>query len=304
MPGLPPAVVRPQLRAFSRWTFSPRASWPQSRRRLELGLRLPGPPRGTRVEQVTLGGVSGEVLRPARARDEEPALIYLHGGGYTVGSARMYRPLAARLGAALGWRVIVPDYRLAPEHPYPAALEDALAVWTGLTEGDGADPGRVVVAGDSAGGGLSVALALALRDAGRPGPAALGLVCPWLDLTPDAAAGRGLAPRDPVLTEGVLRRFARAYLAGGADPDDPLVSPLRADPRGLPPLVVQTGADDLIRADGLRLAEQARAAGVPVIHDVLEGLWHVPHLSAPLLSGPGGQVIERLAQLLRSLARR
>lgn len=298
MAGLPPALVRPQLRAFSRWAFSPRVPWRESRKRVELGLRFPGPPRGTRVEHVELGGVSCEVLRPSRPHDDERALIYLHGGGYTVGSARLYRPLAARLGAALGWRVIVPDYRLGPEHPYPAALEDALAAWTTVTDGEGADPARVVLAGDSAGGGLGVALALALRDAGRPGPAALGLVCPWLDLTPDAAAGRAPAPREPVLTDGLLRRFARAYLAGGADARDPLVSPLRADPRGLPPLVVQTGEDDLIRADGLRFAQRARTAGVPVIDEELEGLWHVPHLNAPLLSGTGGRVIERLAQRL------
>jgi len=287
MPGLAPALVRPQLRLFSRWAFSPRVSWPESRKRLELGLRFPGPPRGTRVEHLELGGVPCEVLRPARPSDEEHALIYLHGGGYTVGSARTYRPMAARLGAALGWRVVLADYRLGPEHPYPAALEDALAVWTSLTEGGGADPRGVVVAGDSAGGGLAVALALTL-----------GLVCPWLDLTPDAAASRGPAPRDPVLSEGVLRRFARAYLAAGADPRDPLVSPIHADLRGLPPLVVQTGEDVLIRADGVELAARARAAGVPVTHEMLDGLWHVPHLSAPLLSGPGGRVVERLARSL------
>jgi len=298
MPGLAPALVRPQLRLFSRWAFSPRVSWPESRKRLELGLRFPGPPRGTRVEHLELGGVPCEVLRPARPSDEEHALIYLHGGGYTVGSARTYRPMAARLGAALGWRVVLADYRLGPEHPYPAALEDALAVWTSLTEGGGADPRGVVVAGDSAGGGLAVALALTLRDAGRPQPAALGLACPWLDLTPDAAASRGPAPRDPVLSEGVLRRFARAYLAAGADPRDPLVSPIHADLRGLPPLVVQTGEDDLIRADGVELAARARVAGVPVTHEMLDGLWHVPHLSAPLLSGPGGRVVERLARSL------
>lgn len=284
------------MRLVGRWVFSPRASWEAQRRRLELATRFPGPPRGTHVVARSLGGVRLEEVTPPGA-GTAPVLLYFHGGGYAVGSAATARGLAARIAAAARARACVVDYRLGPEHPHPAAVEDARAVWDALI-GEGADPARVAVAGDSAGGGLTLALALGLRDDGEPLPGALGLVCPWLDLTPEAVAARSPAPREPILSEGLIARFTRAYLAGGADAADPLVSPLRADVGGLPPVVVHSGGDDLLIADADRFEERASAAGVDVEHVRYAGLWHDFHVSAPLLAGPGHRAPAELGEAL------
>lgn len=296
MAGVAPDLLRAQMRLVGRWVFSSRASWEAKRRRLDLVTRFPGPPRGTRVVSRRLAGVHAEEVTPPGAGAGR-VLLYFHGGGYAVGSPATVRGLAARIAAAARARACVVDYRLAPEHPHPAAVEDARAVWDALV-GEGADPARVAVAGDSAGGGLTLALALGLRDDGRPPPGALGLVCPWLDLTPEAVAARAPAPREPILSEGILARFTEAYLAGGADAADPLVSPLHADLAGLPPVVVHSGGDDLIRADADRFEERARAAGVEVEHVRHPGLWHDFHVSAPLLAGPGSRAPAELGEAL------
>jgi acetyl esterase/lipase len=299
MPGLPPAAVRPLMRLFSRWALGPRLDWPARRRRVDLGLRLPGPVRGTATTDRTLGGVPTVEVRPATDRGDL-TVLYLHGGGFCVGSPVSYLGLTSRLAAAMQARVVVPDYRLAPEHPHPAQLEDAGAVFAALA--DETAPQRIVVAGDSAGGGLTLLLALERRDAGLPGPAALGLIAPWVDARPEVRTAQRVSPREPILTPGIMHAFSVAYLGAGADPTDPRVSPLFADLEGLPPCVLQTGGDDILTpTDGLPLLDRLRAAGVPVAHQDLAALWHVPHLAAHLL-GPG--VIDRLASALRAAATR
>lgn len=294
--GLPPAALRPGLTLFGRWAFSPRASWPTVRKRLEAGVKLPPPPRGTEVRAVSLRGVPGEELRPPGG-DPARVLLFFHGGAYTAGSLNTHRSMAARLAAGAGTRAVVVDYRLAPEHPYPAAVQDAQAAWGALVEDEGVPADRIVVAGDSAGGGLAAALGLALRDAGGPLPAALGLICPWLDLT---APPRHPSPREALLSDGVLRRAAQAYLSGGADAADPLVSPLKGDLAGLPPLVIHTCADDPLASDGRAMAQRARDAGVAVAYEEVAGVWHDVHLSAPLLREPAGGAPGRLAAGLRA----
>lgn len=304
-PGLRPAALRPGLTVVARWTLSPRVGWVAMRRRVDQSGRFPGPPRGTVVAPQVVGGVPCEELRPPAGGDDDARLLYLHGGGYVVGSPRSHRSLIGRMAAGFGAPVLAVDYRLAPEHPHPAALHDVLAVWNALTElggpaGTGLDADRIAVAGDSAGAGLALALALSLRDAGRPLPAALGLISPWLDLDADIGGVRAPAPRDLLLNRTLLRVWAGAYLRAGAAPSDPLVSPLYADLAGLPPLVVHTTDDELIRADGRALAQRARAAGVPVSTEELPDLWHDAHMSAALLAEPGGGAPLRMAGALRA----
>jgi epsilon-lactone hydrolase len=306
---LSPAALRPSIHLAARWSLSPRVDWPTARRRLELVQSFPRAPRGTQIRPVSVGGVPAEELRPpgsggelrSPGADDHKLLVYFHGGGYVVGSPRTHRSPVGRMAGAFGGTALSVAYRLAPEHPYPAALDDARAVWRALIDERGLDPARIVVAGDSAGAGLTLALALALRDAGEPLPAALGLISPWLDLTLDTDGRRPPAPRDVILTRGLVRAFAAAYLAG-APAGEPAVSPLYGELAGLPPLVVHTSAEELIRADGERLVARARAAGLTVTHEELPGLWHDPHLSAALMAEPGGSAPLRMAGALRAHA--
>jgi epsilon-lactone hydrolase len=207
------------------------------------------------------------------ARDARPGVTvaHFHGGGYCVGSARIVRLWAARLSAHARCRVVLPDYRLAPEHPHPAALDDARQVLAALL-GDAA-PGSVVVSGDSAGGGLALALLQATRDAGQPLPAGAMLLSPWLDLTADRRAVPDLVRRDTVLSPDWLAACAAAY-TGPASPADPAISPLLADLAGLPPLLVQSGSDDLLAPDAGRLTAAASAAGTDVTYTRWPGLGH------------------------------
>jgi len=236
------------------------------------------PPRGARFSPATVAGVPGEWVEPADGPTPADTLLYLHGGGFVGCSPRTHRPATAAL-ARQGWRVFVPDYRLAPEHPYPAALDDCRAVWRALAEDHAArqtagHPGRLTVAGDSAGGNLSLALMLAERDAGGRLPDAAALFSPATDLTGGSASVRDNAERDAMFRGEALGHLAEAYLQG-ADPAQPLASPLLGRLEGLPPLLLHVGEDECLRDDALRLAVRARAAGVTVALQVWATVPHV-----------------------------
>jgi acetyl esterase/lipase len=208
-------------------------------------------PDGVRVRPVNAGGVNSLVVSSEPA--DPPTIVLLHGGGFVLGSAFGYRPFAGALAAAAGSGVLVPDFRLAPEHPHPAALDDALAAYAWLLE-QGADPATVSVCGDSAGGGMAMALLLALKDRGLPLPGAGILFCPAVDVE-----GNLQDPDDPrhVMTFEVTSRFTKAYL-GDHPVDDPIISPLYADLTGLPPLLIQGASGDHVIADAHALAKRAR----------------------------------------------
>ncbi|MCJ7711075.1 MAG: alpha/beta hydrolase, partial [Chloroflexi bacterium] len=236
-------------------------------------------PRDAQYRAAVCGGVPGESVFARDAASPEWAVLYLHGGGYCVGSAASHRAITRDLAVRGGARVFAADYRLAPEAPFPAAIEDAVAAWRGLLA-EGFPPGQSVIAGDSAGGGLAVAAALRLREIGLPMPAALVLFSPWVDLALD---GLGEPQRGEVtLSRPWLAACADAYL-GEAPAGDPLASPVRADLRGLPPTLIQAGADELLLADARRLSEAMSAAGVDVELQVHEGFWHVFQLHAGML---------------------
>ncbi len=235
-------------------------------------------PDDVSVAEVVAGGVPGRWLSPPGV-SSGAVLLYLHGGGYQVGSARSHGELAARLARAAGVRALIVDYRLAPEDPFPAALDDALAAYRWLLEAQGVPAGSIVLAGDSAGGGLVAATLVAARDRGLPLPAAAALLSPWADLTGSGESMVANAGDDPILSAEVLADMARSY-AGDTDLADPLVSPLFADLAGLPPLCVDVGTAELLADDGRRLAAAARGAGVEVVLTEAEGLPHVWHVLA------------------------
>jgi acetyl esterase/lipase len=237
-----------------------------------LGDLFPVPP-GVAVAPTEVAGVAAERYVPA-ARQADGLVLYLHGGSYVAGSLQSHRPLCARLAEAVGVPVVALAYRLAPEHPHPAGLDDALAAYTALRAE--ADAGRIVVVGDSAGGGLATALALALAGRHEPLPAGVVLVSAWLDLTLSGASIRGAAGADPMLDAPTLRRHAEAYAGGRLR--DPLVSPVFATPAtlaGLPPFLLLAGTADILVDDSRTFASRARAAGAAVDLDVGDGLVHV-----------------------------
>ena len=267
---MPLALVRLGARQVSRRVLNPRLPWDVQRRRLD---RLVGPwplPRGTSVRKSTWNGVPGEVVT---AGPSAVTVVHFHGGGYCVGSPAEARDWAAHLITRTGCRVILPEYRLAPEHPYPAAVDDARAV-VGAVLGEAA-AGTVVLSGDSAGGGLALGVALTLPGStdGAARLAGCMLLSPWLDLTADWSALPELARRDVVLSPGWLEACARAYVPTG-DRADPMVSPLHANLGGLPPLLIQCGTDDLVAPDSEKLAARAEAADVDVTYSLWRGLWH------------------------------
>jgi epsilon-lactone hydrolase len=260
------------------------------------GDRLHPIPDDVRVREVTAGGVPAHWLDAPEA-DPGRVLLFLHGGGYQLGSVRSDGELAARLGRASGMRVLFPDYRLAPEHPFPAAIDDVLAAWRWLRTGQDLAASSVAVAGDSAGGGLAVALLVATRDAGQALPAAAVLMSPTVDLTSSGASMTERAGQDPISTPAMLRQFASDYLAG-ADPETPLASPLFASLAGLPPLLIQVGTADLLLSDSERLAAKAADAGVDVTLEIGEGL---PHVYQLLLGTPEAtHATEQIGTFLRA----
>jgi epsilon-lactone hydrolase len=220
------------------------------------------PPPGTTVRPVTAGGVPSLVVSPVDR--PEPTVLYLHGGGYVLGSAFGYQSHAGALAAAAQTGVLVVDYRLAPEHPFPAALDDSLSAYRWLLD-QGIAPDHVTIAGDSAGGGLVMSLLLALKRDGEPAPGGAALLCPWLDLGLRHAELASTAPpvEAPMATEAEMVRCAEAYLNGHPS-DDPIVDPLAADLADLSPMLVQAATGDARVADAEALAARARAQGVEV----------------------------------------
>ena len=274
---MPPAVVRQGAKQIGRRCLDPALPWPVQRTRLAQLTRAMLVPRGTTVAEQSIGGVPAEVVS-ARTADPRRTVVHFHGGGYCVGSPGTVRGWAAHLSAQAGCRVVLPGYRLAPEHPYPAALQDARAVVSAL-----AGPGPVVLSGDSAGGGLALALLLALRDEGLDLPAGCILLSPWLDLGRDRRAVPDLVSQDVLLSPDWLDACARAYTAASAWAE-PSVSPLLAAHAGLPPLLIQAGTSELLAPDAELLAASAAAAGVDVTYTRWPRMWHDFVLQPGLLS--------------------
>ena len=253
----------------------------QSRRRLlVMEAVIPHPPRGTETITINVGGVSADqVITPASRHNRH--VLYLHGGGYRLGAPSTYRHLTWRIASAAQAQVLVIDYRLAPENPFPAALEDAVSYYCWLLA-EGADARQIVVIGDSAGGGLALALLLKLRDSSLPRPAAAVVLSPWTDLALTGASLTLNAKLDAIVQAEDAPIFAADYLAG-TDPRHPYASPLYGDPTGLPPTLIQVGSEEVLRDDAVRMAEKMQRAHCQAELQIWPRMPHVWHFLAPIL---------------------
>ena len=290
---LPRALVAANLGAFYRVALHASTPVPVARTLLDAGSPLQRLPRDTVVRDLTLAGRKAERVTVG-ATECPTAVLYLHGGGYTLGSLATHRSLAAHLARESASAVFVLDYRLAPEDPYPAGLEDAVDAYLELLAEHGYPADRVAVAGDSAGGGLAVATARRLIDRHDVRPAALALIAPWVD------PGARDAPfeRDLVISAAWGARSAAAYLGGG-DPTDPGYAPLRGDLAGLPPTVVHAGTTELLYPQAVELVGKLRIAGVSVEFTEYPNLWHVAHLQASILR-EADEAVRNLGAFLRT----
>lgn len=252
-------------------------------------------PEGTRVESVDVDGIPAAWISPPAA-DAERVLLYLHGGGYILGSLKSHRDLVARLSSAAGVRSLLIDYRLAPEYVFPAAIDDALTAYRWLLA-RGTKPEHIVIAGDSAGGGLTLALLQTLRDKGVPMPAGAVLLSPWTDLVGTVESRTSRNGADPIFTGEVINALGRVY-PGTEDAHNPLISPINADLRGFPPLLIDVGSDEVLLDDSLQVAEHARAANVPVELTVWDDMTHVFQQYSYVLP-EGQQSLENMGKFIR-----
>jgi monoterpene epsilon-lactone hydrolase len=249
---------------------------------------------GCTTERLNFDGVPAErIAHPGVTAGK--TLLYFHGGGYALGGINSHRHLVSRLAVASGLTAVHIDYRLAPEHPYPAALEDALKAYQHILRGN--SPENLIVGGESAGGNLAVALMLKLRDQRLPLPRAAYLLSPWLDMTQTSEAYQKVASRDPMITIDVIRPMAAAFL--GKQSDTPMTSPVRADPADLPPMLIQVGTDEVLLSDSTTFAKNAAIAGVEVRLHVWPEMPHAWPLFHPLIRA-GLSAIEEAGAWMRA----
>ena len=268
----------------------------ESRDGFERLARYVGGDTPATVTDVDANGVPGEMVR-AESANSDGVTLYLHGGGYVVGSPATHRELGRRLSATTGGGVLTIHYRLAPEDPFPAPVEDATAAYEWLLE-QGHDPAGLSVAGDSAGGGLTVATLLSIRDSGLPMPSCGVCLSPWVDMEGLGGSMTTRADKDPMVQREGLVAMGGVYL-GGADPRSPLAAPMYADLAGLPPLLIQVGTRETLYDDATRLAQVAMSCEVETTFEPWAEMIHVWHLFAPMLD-EGQQAIERIGEFIRA----
>lgn len=238
----------------------------------EAGVAMMPIAANVRSQSLKIGNTPAEWLIPPEI-EKEAVIFYLHGGGYCVCSMNTHRSMLSFLAKAAKAKILMIDYRLAPEHPFPAAVEDAVAAYQWLLA-EGISSNKITIAGDSAGGGLTMATLVALKDMGEPLPAAAACLSPWVDLEGMGESMTSNADIDPVVKKDGLLKMAKAYLVD-IDPRNPLAAPLYADLKGLPPLLIQVGSTETLLDDSIRLAEKAEQAGVEVTLEKFENMFHV-----------------------------
>ena len=278
-------------------TLDPHLTIQEQRTRFdEMARRGTRIPKGVTAFSVQVDGVHAEWVEPS-GENPQRTILYLHGGGYCICSIDTHRGLAARLAMASGMPVLIIAYRLAPEDPFPAALEDALIAYRWLLR-QGISPRQIAIGGDSAGGGLTISTSVSLRETGEPLPAAIFLLSPWTDLTFSGDSIRTRKKADPIFNHNDDSfKFAPSYL-GFHDPTNPSISPLFADLAGLPTTLIQVGNDEILLDDSTRLEKNMKVAGVDARLEVWKGMWHVFQVFAPF--APESQLaIEKIGYFLR-----
>ncbi|RZQ65640.1 alpha/beta hydrolase [Amycolatopsis suaedae] len=292
--GAAAALAAITLRPLTAVVPSNRAGVLFSRRLVAGGLALLGPPlRGSRVEPA--GGVRGEWVRGPGAERDDAVVLYLHGSGYALCSARTHRGLTTRVSAGTGLPVFAPDYRLAPRHRFPCAADDVRAAYDWLA--DRFAPGRILLAGDSAGGHLAVDLTLQLLREGRVAPAALALFSPLFDATFALAAARERMQRDSMISAAAMARLVGLYTRD-ADPRSPRLRLSAAGVTGFPPVLIQAGGREILATDAVELARELRRAGADCELDIVAGQMHV-FQALPRLSAEAGPALARACRFLR-----
>jgi acetyl esterase/lipase len=267
----------------------------EMRQGMEFMASLSSPSGDIECETLRVDGMNAEwISAPGSSADR--VVLYLHGGGYVMGSINTHREMVSHISRATGARVLIIDYRLAPENPFPAAVEDAVKAFHWLLK-EGFIPEQMVIAGDSAGGGLTVATLVALRDAGEQMPAAAVCLSPWVDLEALGESMTSKAEDDPVVNRADILRIANAYL-GGSAPRSPLASPLFADLGGLPPMLIQVGTAEVLLDDSARLTKKAREAGVDISYEPWEGMIHVWQYHAATVP-EAKKAVERIGQFVK-----
>jgi acetyl esterase/lipase len=257
---------------------------------------IPPPPRGTEVTTIDAGGMKAECIATPSSRPDR-YILHLHGGAYLIGFPALFRDFTWRIAAAARARVLCIDYRLAPEHPFPAAIEDATAAYRWLLA-EGAKPRQMAFIGDSSGGGLALASLMRLRDEGAALPAAAVLLSPWTDL---ALTGQSLCtygPSDPMIPVELMPAAVKLYLAG-ADARSPAASPLYGDPASLPPCLIQVGSEEALRDDSVRMAERLKAAGCEVEIELWPRMFHVWQMFARIVP-EARAAIARIGEFLQA----
>ncbi len=290
--------ARAAKRTIGKFVTGPDATIAEQRSNMDRLGKMPRA-RSATAEELHLGGVRCLQLTPTRSLTERH-LVYLHGGGYVVGSPESHANWVQWLAVRANAVVTLVDYRLAPEHPYPAAVDDCVAAITALQKL--VDPASIVIGGDSAGGGAALATMARLRDTGQPMPSAAVLFSPWTDLTASGDSTRTRAAADPMIDPNWLSTFAD-YYRGDVPADDAGVSPLFANQQGLPPTLIQVGDDEVLLDDSTRLAERMRAAGVDVELEVAPDLWHVYQAFAPMMP-EAREALDKAARFLQQASTR
>ena len=275
--------------------FNPNMTIDEMRRSMESLTKLASLPSKIKVEKVSFNGISAEWIC-AKEAHEDRVILYLHGGGYNIGSPNTHRELAAHISMTSGAKVLLPDYRLAPEHPFPSALEDATSAYRWLLD-TGLTGRNISIAGDSAGGALSIATSISLRDTGEPSPASIACISPWTDLEMSGNSIKTHAKIDPLLNLQLLKIMASNYI-GDNDPCSPLISPIYADLRGISPLLIHVGSDEMLLDDSTRIAEKAKNAEVDVTLKIYDQMWHAWHLNVRLMP-EAKNAIEELGSFIR-----